>query len=437
MRARRGVGIAAGLMTALAFSSCSNGAATTASDPGASAADASAAASPAPIDGTEGAAADTGSATGKGGTGAAQGGPGQVVVADPAHAVPPPGPRGRNEAIAPPDVMVYNADEPLSDEVVEEISDLDGVETVSRLSMAQVSLENRVYTVAAVDPGSYRLFTDPRSAEFQEQWDRVAGGEVALTDDKEVRERLPIDDDGYLRLSVGDATGDIHVGAIAPQVIDVDAVVNVKWGAELGIPAGNALMVRTGTTSPQSLRPKITRIVGGSATIQDVDVVAREGLDPNATQTAFTVGGASAAIGTFRYTAIGGGRIQPEQSWVDSHISTEEVPILGTVTCNRFIMPQLRAALTEVVTRGLADKINPGEYAGCYYPRFIAGSTTLSNHSFGTALDLNVPGNLRGTVGEMDRDVVAIFKKWGFAWGGDWGYTDPMHFEADRIVDPR
>ncbi len=75
----------------------------------------------------------------------------------------------------------------------------------------------------------------------------------------------------------------------------------------------------------------------------------------------------------------------------------------------------------------------PGEYAGCYYPRFIAGSTTLSNHSFGLALDLNVPGNQRGTVGEIDREVVAIFKKWGFAWGGDWGYTDPMHFELGQI----
>ena len=81
--------------------------------------------------------------------------------------------------------------------------------------------------------------------------------------------------------------------------------------------------------------------------------------------------------------------------------------------------------------RGLADEIHPGEYAGCYYPRFIAGSTTLSNHSFGLALDLNVPGNQRGTVGEMDRGSSRIFKEWGFAWGGDWNYTDPMHFEMD------
>ena len=62
--------------------------------------------------------------------------------------------------------------------------------------------------------------------------------------------------------------------------------------------------------------------------------------------------------------------------------------------------------------------------------------TKLSIHSFGLALDINVPGNQRGTVGEMDRDVVSIFKRWGFGWGGDWGYTDPMHFEMNAIVDP-
>jgi hypothetical protein len=51
------------------------------------------------------------------------------------------------------------------------------------------------------------------------------------------------------------------------------------------------------------------------------------------------------------------------------------------------------------------------------------------------AVDLNVPGNLRGTLGQLDRRVVAIFEKWGFAWGGNWSYTDPMHFEMNRVVE--
>ena len=67
-------------------------------------------------------------------------------------------------------------------------------------------------------------------------------------------------------------------------------------------------------------------------------------------------------------------------------------------------------------------------------PRYIAGKSTLSNHSFGTAIDLNVQDNLRGVPGKMDRRVVAIFKRFGFAWGGDWRWTDPMHFELARLV---
>ncbi|MFL6693147.1 MAG: M15 family metallopeptidase, partial [Ramlibacter sp.] len=58
----------------------------------------------------------------------------------------------------------------------------------------------------------------------------------------------------------------------------------------------------------------------------------------------------------------------------------------------------------------------------------------LSLHTWGIAIDLNVPENQRGTVGRMNRQVVQIFKRWGFAWGGDWHYTDPMHFELAKVV---
>src|SRR3546814_3158512 len=85
------------------------------------------------------------------------------------------------------------------------------------------------------------------------------------------------------------------------------------------------------------------------------------------------------AVGSFSYTVLEGGRIAPDSAWVSANIRTEEVPILGRVTCHKVMIPQLRAALTEVVTRGLADKINPGEYAGCYYPRLDRKSTRLNS----------------------------------------------------------
>jgi hypothetical protein len=150
-------------------------------------------------------------------------------------------------------------------------------------------------------------------------------------------------------------------------------------------------------------------------------------------------GSLAAAVGTFSYRYFADGTVAPDPAWVSANITTDSVPLLGTVTCHRVMLPQLRAALQEVVDRGLAAEIHPGEFGGCYVPRFIERNPSrgLSLHTWGIAVDLNVPGNQRGTVGEISREVVAIFQRWGFAWGGDWGYTDPMHFELAALVRAR
>ena len=372
----------------------------------------------------------SGSSTGS----AAAGGQTAQPALDPAHAVDAPG--RRTGLISPPDI-VANGSKTIPKATVDRIRHLEGVLDVEQVSLVTIPIENRALSVAAVDAATYRNWvTTSASAQTDEVWQRVAGGELAIR--PALRKRVPLDDDGFLALgSTQDATK-VHVGAYAQQSWLVDAVVNETWISDLGMTEGNALLIRTGGTAPETLRKPITRILRGTdASVQMTDVVARKGLDPGVVQTAVVVGTIADAVGTFRYTVLGGGRIAPDPGWVAAHIVTEPVPILGDVTCNRLMIPQLRAALEEVVAQGLADKIHPGEYAGCYYPRFIAGSTTLSNHAFGLALDLNVPGNQRGTVGEIDRGVVAIFKRWGFTWGGDWRYTDPMHFEMNRLVEPR
>ncbi|WP_426243270.1 M15 family metallopeptidase [Nocardioides sp. LHG3406-4] len=352
----------------------------------------------------------------------------QPTVADPDHSVPPPG--RLTKTLVPPDILVYSQ-QALPDKLTERIRKAKGVTDTERLSLAQVGIENRVITVGAVDPASYRRFTRLESATLQEAWERVAGGELAI--DPALGKKLQ-DDQGYLKLGNDEDAEQVHIGAYTFQVPRVDAVVNEKWGEALGMRLGNALLISTGFDSPQVVQDRIQDIVGKDLSVQ----ILGPDLDPDAVQTAFLTGGSVAqAVGTFSYRVIGGGRIAPDPAWVSSHIRTEPVPILGSVTCHTVMIPQLRAALREVQTEGLADKIHPGEYAGCFYPRFIANTTQLSLHSFGIALDLNVPGNQRGTVGEMDRDVVEIFKKWGFAWGGDWGYTDPMHFEMNRLVEVR
>ena len=355
----------------------------------------------------------------------------EVPVADPDLAVEPPGPM--KAPVETADVLIFNQ-EPLSESLIKRIQKVKNVSAMETFALANVVIENRALNVAAVDPGSFRRFAPTEIAKLQPVWDRVAGGEVSIT--PALGKRFQ-DKNGEITLGSTEDAPQIHIGAYVPQTIRIDAVVNEKWAEELNMELGNAVLISAGKASPETLRKPLQRIVGDQASIQNLDIASRLGLDPKASYTAVpTAGTAADVVGTFNYTVIGGGRIAPDPAWVASHISTEVMPIIGPMTCNKEIFPQLRAALEEVVATGLANELHPDEYAGCYYPRFIAGTTTLSNHSFGLAMDFNVPGNQRGTAGEMDRTVVSIFKKWGFAWGGDWNYTDPMHFELSSVVNP-
>jgi hypothetical protein len=308
-----------------------------------------------------------------------------------------------------------------------------GVAAALPMSVASLSANGRTMTIAAADPAEFRRFTPVQTAQSDEVWRRVAGGEIAV--DPALPRKLE-EPKGYLRLGTSNDSPQVHIGAYAPMVKQLSAVVNYARAEQLGIPKDNAVLVSTGTFTPSAVIGRLKKVVGPETTMQ---TLALE-FNVDVPQTAVLSGASvSDAVGTFTYTPHANGTVTPDSDWVREFIRTEQVPILGSVTCNKGMLPQLRGALTEIVQRGLAAKIHRNEYAGCYYPRFIARDPAkgLSLHSWGIAVDLNVPGNQRGTVGEMDRQVVSIFKKYGFAWGGDWNYTDPMHFEMARVVAVR
>lgn len=81
-------------------------------------------------------------------------------------------------------------------------------------------------------------------------------------------------------------------------------------------------------------------------------------------------------------------------------------------------------------------------WGGTWAPRFIRGSrTTLSNHAWATAFDINVQWNmlgaqpaLKGQTGSV-RELVNIAYDHGFYWGGWFPQRrDGMHFEAYKII---
>jgi len=355
---------------------------------------------------------------------------GTVPVADPSHAVPPPGPRTQHLTSA--DLLVFSQ-HPLPAAVVTAVQHAKGVTGVAQISLAQVSIEDRLLNVVAADPATYRLFEPAATADNQQIWDRVAGGELAVA--APLQKKVVLDRTGYARLGSSAAAPLVHVGAYVEAIPGLPSVVvNDAWGRALGMAAGNALLVSTGAAAPEGVVKPVRAIVGRSVSVQRLDVVARDGLDPRALQTAYVVGSVADAIGHYTFRVLGGGKVAPDPAWVASHIVTAPVPILGEVSCNRMLFPQLRAALAEVVARGLAHTIH--HYDGCYNPAYIPGTTVLSNHAFGLAIDIDAATNQRGTRGTMNRGVVQIFEKWGFTWGGTWHYTDPMHFEMNRLVRP-
>jgi len=79
--------------------------------------------------------------------------------------------------------------------------------------------------------------------------------------------------------------------------------------------------------------------------------------------------------------------------------------------------------------------------AGTYNCRAIAGTSRMSMHAYGAAIDINTkhttywqwekPGadGLCQWSNRIPAEIVAIFEKHGFAWGGRWYHFDTMHFE--------
>ncbi|MBX9458798.1 MAG: M15 family metallopeptidase [Rhizobium sp.] len=100
----------------------------------------------------------------------------------------------------------------------------------------------------------------------------------------------------------------------------------------------------------------------------------------------------------------------------------------------------LEAVRDELVPRSdLRKYLTPS--AGVFNWRKVSKQSNLSVHSFGAAIDLNTryadywdwsggkPGRVPVYKNKFPMEIVAIFEKHGFIWGGRWYHYDTMHFE--------
>jgi D-alanyl-D-alanine carboxypeptidase len=109
------------------------------------------------------------------------------------------------------------------------------------------------------------------------------------------------------------------------------------------------------------------------------------------------------------------------------------------ITSVNSVDQKLRAVSAEI--DALPDKIKRAAYpsAGTYNCRAVADTGQPSLHGYGIAIDLNTAVSdywywsaRSGTPvyrNRMPQEIVAIFEKHGFIWGGKWYHFDTMHFE--------
>jgi hypothetical protein len=279
-------------------------------------------------------------------------------------------------------------------------------------------------SVAGVDPSVFRRFTPQNTAEVTGVWDNVAKGYMALSYDAAKRFGVPLGG------KVTVAGKPVDVGALADTGLPgIDAVVSNDLATQLGLPAPNGLVLSGGKDDPTPLVIDVRKTVATDARVDLLRAPAEQ-------MSFFNVGDARRKLGSLTYQLMPDGSVLVDPKWVTANIVTETVPIIGRMTCHKAMFPQLIKALTEIQAAGLADKIHPDQYEGCYYPKLIEDTDHLSMHAWGLAFDINTPTNQRLTHGDMDPGVVAIFKKWGFRWGGDWKDTpDPMHFELASLLN--
>ena len=99
------------------------------------------------------------------------------------------------------------------------------------------------------------------------------------------------------------------------------------------------------------------------------------------------------------------------------------------VRCHRKLAGLIPAVFDAVRQEGLDSEIFT--VGDVYNFRSKRSSGKLSMHCWGIALDINPETNILGTRGCMPDELVRLFGKFGFQWGGSLcgRLRDPMHFQ--------
>jgi len=136
-----------------------------------------------------------------------------------------------------------------------------------------------------------------------------------------------------------------------------------------------------------------------------------------------------------------------DSNWIKKNIRRVQVPqfskrkFSSSVMIHEKVVSQFLAFWKAVDDAGLLSRVL--SFDGAWVARFVRGSrTVLSNHSYGTAFDINAKWNPLGAkpapLGSTGcvLELIDIAQELGWYWGGWFNRVDGMHFQMGKLQDP-
>lgn len=281
--------------------------------------------------------------------------------------------------------------------------------------------------VAAIDHATYRAFVPPADRSSIEGL--RDGGAIVGRTSAAIR---GVDVGSVLRFPGGVVRVE---GVLDDSLVGAhEVIVELQQGASLGVERPRYILVepRAGA-DPGTVERAIRRVAAAGVQVR----IRRPGETPvfrhgDAVLPQVTV---KELFDEFAAAPNADGTLDVDGAWEREHIVSDRVPVLGEFRCHRLVMPLVRGAIEDLVSRGLGRLVNPADFGGCYYPRFIASDegSGISHHSWGIAIDINVSEGLPGRQPTIDRRIVDAFERQGFIWGGRFLIPDGTHFEFQRF----
>jgi hypothetical protein len=124
-------------------------------------------------------------------------------------------------------------------------------------------------------------------------------------------------------------------------------------------------------------------------------------------------------FGEFQARPSSAGNIKIDKRWVQDHIQSARVSVLGTITCNADILPLLQRAIHAIVADGTSSSIT--DVGPCFAPVSVIDdpSGPLTPADWGVSIELDPSSNPPGEQPTMPKAIVQQMYKVGFGWGGN------------------